>query len=287
MTLKSKSEKNILFTVKRKKLLVLFLLFLLVVKFAANAREVKRVISLAPSITETIYLVGAQDKLAGCTSFCNQAVADGVEVVGSAVDVNIEKILTLQPDLVLNMELTRKQDVDALKKLGIRVETVPTPKNFDEICNQSLYIAGLLNTENNAQKIIGEIRQQVDSLKEIGMALKKQRMFFQIGANPIFTVLPNTFMNDFILFCNGENIANDMTHGTMTRESVLMKNPEVIIIATMGGFGNDEMQVWKSYKGLKAAENGNIFLVDSETSCSPTPDNFLRALTDIVQFISR
>ncbi len=88
-------------------------------------------------------------------------------------------------------------------------------------------------------------------------------------------------MNDFIIFCNGENIADDLTRGTMTRESVLLRNPDVIIIATMGGFGKDEMDIWKSYKGLKAAETGKIFLVDSETSCSPTPDNFLKAFRDI------
>jgi iron complex transport system substrate-binding protein len=108
-----------------------------------------------------------------------------------------------------------------------------------------------------------------------------------LGANPVFTVLQHTFMDDFILYANGENIANGLRKGIITRESVLMKNPDVIIIATMGGFGAEEKRVWESYSGLKAAENKKIFLIDSETACSPTPANFVKAFTDVVKFVTQ
>ncbi len=264
-------------------LIGLFLFF----SFSSFSQNVKRVISLAPSITENIYLIGAEDKLVGCTSYCTLAVNNNVEQVGSTIDVNIEKILTLQPDLVLTMLMTKPQDIEAMKKLGIKVDVIPTPKSFIEICDQTEHIAKLLGKEKTAEKIIRKTNQQVDSLKQISLRHKKQKIFFQIGSNPVFTVLPNTFMNDFILFCNGENIAAELTRGTITRESVLVKNPDVIIIATMGGFGEEEKNVWKSYKGLAAAEADRIFLVDSETSCSPTPDNFVKAFADIVEFLNR
>jgi len=246
------------------------------------SQKIDRVISLAPSITENIYLVGAQEKLVGCTSYCTQALKDGVEQVGSTIDVNIEKILTLKPDLVFTMLMTKAQDIEAMRKLGIRVEVIPSPENFEEICKQTIQIAELLGKKKNAEEIIKNIKSQVDSLRQISSQSKKQKIFFQLGSNPVFTVLPLTFMDDFITYCNGENIANGLTKGTMTRESVLVRNPDVIIIATMGGFGKEEMEVWKGYHGLNAAETGKIFLVDSETSCSPTPDNFLKAFSDIV-----
>ena len=261
---------------------LILIALLLFVSISGFSQEINRVISLAPSITENIYLVGAQEKLVGCTSYCTQAMEDGVEQVGSTIDVNIEKILTLKPDLVLTMLMTKTQDIEAMHKLGIKVEVIPSPKNFDEICKQTVHIADLLGKKEKAEEIIVQIKNEVDSLKHFSLQNKKQKIFFQLGSNPVFSVLPNTFMNDFITFCNGENIANDLTKGTMTRESVLVRNPDVIIIATMGGFGKDEMEIWKSYGGLKAAETGKIFLVDSETSCSPTPDNFLKAFTDIV-----
>jgi ABC-type Fe3+-hydroxamate transport system substrate-binding protein len=276
-------NKSIFRTSLKKSVLIFGAIFIFI---SSYSQEVKRVISLAPSITENIYLIGAQDELVGCTSYCIQAIADGVEQVGSTVDINVEKILLLKPDLVLTMEMTKAQDIAALRKLGIKVEVIKTPVNFEEICEQTQLIGALLGVKNSAQKILSETKNEVDSLKQICMNIPKKKIFFQIGADPVFTVLPNTFMNDFITFCNGENIASNMTKGTMTRESVIAKNPDIIIIATMGGFGVQEKKKWDSYSGLKAAEQKKIFLIDSETSCSPTPDNFAKAFADVVGFIT-
>ena len=194
----------------------------------------------------------------------------------------------LKPDLVLAMLLTKPQDIETMKRLGIKVEIIPTPKNFEEICSQTIHIGKLLGYENKANSVVEKSKLTVDSLIQISrQKVGKQKIFFQLGANPIFTVLENTFMNDFILLCNGENIANGLTKGSVTRESVLMKNPDVIIVATMGGFGAEEKKLWKSYKGLKAAKNNKIFLIDSETSCSPTPVNFIKAFTDVVKFVNQ
>ncbi len=265
---------------------ILTVLLFLVTVFAGRSQNINKVISLAPSITENIYLLGGEDKLAGCTSYCKLAVADGVEQVGSTVNVNIEKIFALQPDLVLTMSLTKPQDIETMKKLGLNVQMISTPKTFDEICDQTIYIGKLIGKQAAAQKIIAQTKQTVDSLKQLCTQLPEHnKIFFQIGANPIFTVLENTFMNDYILFCNGENIANGMKHGTMTRENVLLENPDVVIIATMGGFGKEEQKKWRSFKELKAAKNNKVFLIDSEIACSPTPVNFAKAFTDVYQFV--
>ena len=268
--------------------LSLFISILSVLPFFGISQNAKRVISLVPSITETLYLVGAQNKLVGCTSFCTQAVADGKQQVGSTVDVNIEKILMLKPDLVLAMLLTKPQDIETMRRLGIKVEVIPTPKNFAEICSQTVEIAKLVGYESAAKAVVQKSKQTVDSLMQKSVQrLGKPKIFFQLGSNPIFTVLENTFMNDFILLCNGENIANGLTKGSVTRESVLMKNPDVIIVATMGGFGAEEQKTWQSYSGLKAAKNNKIFLIDSETACSPTPVNFAKAFADVVKFVNQ
>ncbi len=264
---------------------ILFFSMLPVFGFSQTA---KRVISLAPSITENLYLIGAQDEIVGCTSFCAQAIADGKEQIGSTVDINIEKILKLKPDLVFAMLLTKPQDIETMRRLGIKVEIIPSPKNFEEICTQTIQIAKLTGNEKVAKMIVEKSKQTVDSLIHLSRRIpEKQKFFFQLGANPIFTVLENTFMNDYILFCNAENIISNLTKGSITRESVLMKNPDVIFVATMGGFGKQEKEIWQSYKGLNAARNNKIFLIDSETSCSPTPVNFARAFTDVVKFLNQ
>jgi len=268
-----------------KFLLIVSLSFLSIFSFSQN---VKKVISLAPSITENIYLLDAADKLVGCTSYCTQAVAEGKEIVGTTIDVNVEKIFALQPDLVLTMQLTKSQDLEAMKKIGLKVVMIPTSKSFEEICAQTIQIGKLIESEDAAQKVIRETKQRVNDIKMKSARLSnKPKVFFQIGASPIFTVLQNTFMDEFILMNNGENIANGLTKGTMTRESVLVKNPDVIIIASMGGFGKEEQKIWRSYNGISAVKNNKVFLIDSETSCSPTPLNFVKALSDVYKFVNQ
>ena len=263
------------------------ILLLLLAGCSVFAQDVKRVISLAPSITENIYLVGGKDKLVGCTSYCVQAVSDGIEEIGSTVDVNVEKIFALKPDLVLTMKLTKPQDIATLEKLGIHVEVLETPRTFEEICDQTLDIAKMIGNEEQAKTVIAGAKAKVAEIQSKSKQLPPSKIFFQIGANPVFTVLDNTFMNDFILYCNGENIASGLDHGTMTRESILLKNPDVIIIAEMGGFGEQEQQVWKAYDGMTAVKNDKVFLIASETSCSPTPANFVSALEDVYRFVSK
>lgn len=264
------------------------IVFLLINSFSGFSQNAKRVISLAPSITENIYLIGGEDKLVGCTSYCTLAVNDGKEVVGSTIDLNVEKILALKPDLVLTMELTKPQDMETMKKLGLNVILIPTPINFEEICDQTLEIGKLIGKEDEAEKVIEETKKTVYTIKQkTESSNKKPKIFFQIGANPIFVVLQKTFMDDFITLVNGENIAKGLKHGTVTRESVLVKNPDVIIIATMGGFGEKELKVWENYKGISAVKNKKVFLIASETSCSPTPDNFAKALSEVYQFVSQ
>lgn len=268
----------------RKKIGVLFLFlfgFLVI-----QAQNQLRVVSLAPSITENIYSLGGNDLLVGCTDYCMEAVADKVDVVGSAVDINVEKIFSLKPDLVLTMELTNSRDLEAMRKLGLNVIILKSPKDFNEICEQTRELAKRIGKLEEAKLLIEQTKAEVAGIQtSLPGGNKKRKIFFQLGTNPVFTVLENTFMNDFIIYCNGENIARGLKHGTITREAVLLKNPDVIIIATMGGFGEEEKQIWQQYKSLEAVKKGQVFLVSSETSCSPTPENFARALDEIAKKI--
>ena len=252
----------------------------------SSVGQVQRVVSLAPSITENIYLIGAQNKLVGCTSYCTDAVRDGIQQVGNAVEINMEILYALKPDIVLAMKLTKQQDIETMEKLGIRVDVMDSPRNFEEICKQVLHIADLIGNKEQAQKVVDDAGQKVAEIRKKSQQLPHSKIFFQLGADPVFTVLENTFMNDYITFCNGENIAAGLTKGTITRESVVLKNPDIMIIATMGGFGDKEIQVWKSFTGIEAVKNDKVFLIDSETSCSPTPENFISALEDVFNNIN-
>ncbi|MBN2261924.1 MAG: ABC transporter substrate-binding protein, partial [Prolixibacteraceae bacterium] len=152
----------------------------------------KRIVSLAPSITKNIYYLEAQNQLVGCTSYCTEALNDNVEVIASAVKVNIEKTVSLLPDLVLATTITDPETIDMFKKFGIKVAVFPTPQSFNEICDQFLFLGSLLEKEENAQKIIDESKAKIESFSTKNILQNSSKIFFQIGAKPLFTVLPNT-----------------------------------------------------------------------------------------------
>ena len=223
----------------------------------------------------------------GCTNYCTEALADDKEVVASAISVNIEKTVSLLPDLVLVSTITSPETIDMLKKFDIDVEVFSTPESFEAICEQFIRIGKLLGKTEKANQIISESKLKVNSLMAKPLIEKKPDVFFQIGAEPLFTVLPKTFMNDYITFIGGTNIAKGMNKGTITRETVLTKNPDVIFIVTMGIIGDEEKSKWSSFEGMKAAQQDQIFIIDAEKACSPTPITFVETLETITKLLNK
>lgn len=214
------------------------------------------------------------------------AVEDGKEVVGSAVNINAEKIFTLKPDLVLTMQLTGSSDIETLRKLGIKVVVIHTPGSFKAICDQFIEMGDLVGKSDFARKLVEEQQAAISLLqKKYPVKGDKQEVFFQIGANPVFAVLKNTFMDDFIKMAGCTNIIDREDIGTVTREAVLLRNPDVIIIATMGGIGDEEKARWMEMEQMNAAKNKKVFLIDSEIACTPTPVNFTKSMEQIFKFV--
>lgn len=244
-----------------------------------------RIISLVPSITQQIYTLDAQDKLVGCTSFCNTEEDNNIPIVASAIDVNIEKVVTLKPDLIFVSSLVKPQTLKTFKELGFKVKNIPTAKNFGELCKYFLLIGDLIEKAEKADKIISELNQRLSDLKTAIPEKKTQKIFMEIGAKPLFSVIPNTFMDDYIKFVGGVNIFHNMKHGTITRESVLVKNPDIIFIVSMGVIGEEETKTWKEYKTLNATKNNKIFTLDANISSVPTPVNYVKTVEEMINLM--
>lgn len=247
----------------------------------------EKIISLAPSLTETVYLLGAADQLIGYTTYCRKP--DGIpakEIVASAVEVNVEKVVSLNPDIILATSLTNAKAITKLQQLGLQVKILPAPQNFAEICRQFQEISKILNKSVNAEEILNKVYDKVSRLKNETKTRPKQKVFFQIGARPLFTVTKNSFINDFIEFAGGENIAKDIAgNGLFSREQVLASNPDCIIIAEMGIAGTEEKKTWQKFTNLNAVKNNRIHIIASEKICSPTPRMFADTLEEIRDLI--
>lgn len=246
----------------------------------------QRIISLGPSITEELYLLGVQDRLIGCTVYCERPKeAETKEKIGTVVKVNVEKIVSLKPDLVLATSLTDPKAAEKMRSLGIRVVCFSHTRNFIEICEQFLELGKIVDKKKEAEEIINGVRGKVDFIKEKVKYLPKPKVFIQVGARPLFTVTKDSFVSDFIEFAGGINIAKDAKTGFYSREEVLRKNPDVIIIVTMGIIGEKEKEIWVKYEALKAVKNNRVYIIDSYKFCSPTPVSFVDTLEEMVKIL--
>jgi len=263
-----------------------FIVFvLLACQLIVQAQEAKRIISLVPWVTKSLYLMGEQDQLVGCTNYCPAEASDHIPVVANAMMVNIEKVLTLNPDLVLASSLNKPETIDILRKLGIKVVSQPYPKSFEEICSYFIQIGEMVGQPAKANEIVAQQKARLAKLKANVPDGKNPKVFIQIGAKPLFCAIPETFMEDFIQFSGGKNIAEELKMGSVTREYVLKQNPDIIFIVTMGIVAQEEKDTWLSYQALSASKSRKIFILDADKTCSPTPILFVDALEEMIKLM--
>jgi ABC-type Fe3+-hydroxamate transport system substrate-binding protein len=263
------------------RLLKIILVFFCVWIASSAQASQKKIVSLAPSLTRSIYHLESGELLVGVTIFCHIAHDDNQEIVASAILVNVEKVITLKPDLVVTTAMTKAATIDILRRAGIQVEVFETPRSFEEICLQFSRLGKLVGREAKAQSINQDVRERVAKIKASHQYNHLPTFFFQIGTNPLFTVLENTFMDDYITFSGGRNIAAGFTRGTINREFVLARNPDVIIIVNMGIASDEEKGIWERYPFLNAVKNNRIFFIESDMASTPNPPDFLKTMEAI------
>ncbi|MEI7594437.1 MAG: ABC transporter substrate-binding protein [Bacteroidota bacterium] len=245
-----------------------------------------RIVSLAQSLSQEIEDLGLGNNIVGATSYCHITKKNKDLIIGSSTEINIEKIILLKPDIVVASTLTQPNILESLTKSGINVYCMGKAASFEEICNEFLNLGKALGKEDKAKEIILKSKTTIDSIKnKLPKFEKKQKVFFQIGAKPLFSVIPNTYMNDYIDLANCTNIAFDMTSGTITREAVLKRNPDIIFVVTMGIIGSEEINIWRTYKQLSAVKNNQIFVLKSEIACTPTPINFAETFKELIKYV--
>ncbi len=267
-----------------KRIYSLFLI-LLVCQIYGQAQDAKRIVSLVPWVTKSLYVMGEQSRLVGCTSFCPVEAADKIEVVANAMNINIEKVLLLKPDVVIASSLIKPETIDNLRKLGLKVVYQAYPKSFEEICAYFIQIGELVGQGAKAKEVVDQQKSRLEKLKAGIPSGKNPNVFIQIGAKPLFCAVPDTFMDDFIRFSGGKNVAAELKLGSVTREYVLKQNPDVVFIVTMGIVAQEEKDIWLSYSALSASKSKKIFILDADKTCSPTPILFVDALEEMIKLM--
>jgi len=262
----------------------LLLFFTHAFSFPSPPHPPHRIVSLVPTVTEELYLLGAGDKIVGVTVYCQRPPeAQTKEKVGTVIDVNIEKIIELHPDLVIASPLTDHKQIRKLRDVELRVEIFDAPTDFQGLCESFLTLSRLVGKEHRAEEVLERTNKELEAVRKRIEGLAKRRVFVQIGANPLFTADRASFINDLIECSGGINIASDAKTGIYSREEVIKRNPDTILIVTMGIVGEREKEVWLRYKTIGAVKNRRIFSLDSCRVCSPTPVSFVRTVKELVR----
>jgi ABC-type Fe3+-hydroxamate transport system substrate-binding protein len=244
----------------------------------------QRIISLVPNITEELFDLGAQDRLVGVTIYCQRPPeAQTKERVGTVLEVNVEKIISLRPDLVIASPLTDHKQLQKLQAVGIRVEIFPPPRDFQALCVGFLQLARLVEKQEQARAIIHQAEGELAIIKERAKGLPKPRVFVQIGERPLVAAGGDSFIDDFVTFAGGVNIAREVKTSVYSREEVVRKNPDIIIIAKMGLAGEQEKAAWVKYKTIRAVQTKRIYTVDPYRFCSPTPLSFVEQVRELAR----
>jgi iron complex transport system substrate-binding protein len=246
----------------------------------------KRIVSLSPAITEALYVLGLEDSIVGVTIYCQKPPqAQRKEKIGTLMEPDMEKIVSLKPDLVLAMSLTSPKEIQKLKNLGLKVVMFQIPQDFNLLCEFFLQLGRVVGKEKDSQRLIKEAKGHVSEIARKVASLPKPKVLIQIGSKPLFVATKKYFINDYIQFAGGTNIFQDAGLGSVSMEEVIKKNPDIIIIATMGISGENERNIWKRFTTIEAVSKNKVYIVDPDRLCSPTPVSFAGYLAEIVTLL--
>lgn len=234
--------------------------------------EPEAIVSMVPSNTEITYELGIGDKLVGVSDFDNYPEeATKVEKIGGQ-EFNVEKIISLQPDIVLAHESglgVGDAGLQQLRDAGIKVFVVNNAESFDEVYDSITVIGQATGAMEEAEMIISEMEVQVAEIEETANTIEEPKsVFVEVGSDPeIFTTGSGTFMDEMLTILNAENVAGDQEGWvSMDPEAIVAANPDVILV-TYGYYVPDavEQVLGRSgFGGVTAVQEEAVYSVDSD-----------------------
>jgi len=252
----------------------------------------QRIVSLAPSNTEILFALGLADKVVGVTEYCNYPEAAKTKPkVGGFSTVDIEKVVSLRPDLVLATRIHDKTIIPSLENLGITVVAL-TPKSLNEVL-ESIKLAGkITGQDKEASELVKDLSTRITAIVDETQKLapdQRPRVFYVTWHDPLMTAGTGTLSNDVISQAGGQNIASDISGDkTIDLETVISRDPEVIIVSVGMGTGEDSpWQYIKSEPRLKNTQallTDRVYKIDGDLIHRPGP-RIVEALEQMAQFI--
>ncbi len=236
----------------------------------------QRVISLVPSLTEVLFSLGLDKQVVGVTDFSTYPPAARTKPrIGSFFNLNLEKIISLHPDLVVaSMEGKQEKIILSLKKFHIPIYRV-NPRSLNDIYRSISNLGEITGTLPQAQQVILSMKKQVGAVERRVAHRPKKRVFYQVGVDPIVTVNGGTFAADLIRRAGGILVTekNSILYPRYSIERVIADNPQVIIISSMSPKTNYRRfaGTWKKWRSIEAVRLHHIYVIEADLVDRPSP----------------
>jgi iron complex transport system substrate-binding protein len=236
----------------------------------------KRIVSLAPNITEILFSLGLDEQIVGVSIHCNFPEKAKTKVqVGSYISLDFERVVSLKPDLIIATGAGNTRDmVERLEKLGFPAYVI-FPRNFDDVVQSIRHLSQVVDREREGRELIQGMERRRKRVVDLTQELRRPKVFLQIGDAPIVTVGRNSFGDDLIRLAGGENVAGKERemYPRWGMEEILRRSPEVILISSMNPRGDyaKVIQEWSRWTVIPAIKNGRIHLIDSDLIDRPSP----------------
>ncbi len=232
----------------------------------ATAVEPLRIVTLAPNLAELVFAAGAGEQLVGAVAYSDfpPAVA-ALPRVGDSFRVDYETIRRLEPDVILTWESGTPRDIVArLAELGYRVESLQL-RSLEDIALQVERIGRLAGTEAAALREAERYRDAIAKLRERYAGARPVRVFYQISADPYFTVAGGHVITELLGLCGGRNVFGDMPEvaPAVGLEAVLRRDPEVVIASSNGAAPGWEA-AWRRWPFVTAVSHDALFMVNAD-----------------------
>ncbi len=226
----------------------------------------ERIVSLVPSVTETVFAIGAQGRLAGVTDFCDYpAAARRKPSVGGMVSPNLEVIVALKPDLVVATPSgNRHETFDQLARLKIPIYLV-NPATVDDVLDLIARLGRLTDRAEAADRMVSQLRARIRAVSARVADRPQPRALYVLWPDPLIVPGRGALVSELIALAGGDSVTADGGQGypRYSMEAALARNPEVILIASHDATGSPLVRSqWERFSHVPAVSAGRVHTVD-------------------------
>ncbi len=246
----------------------------------------QRVVSLSPNVTETIYALGGGDLLVGRSDYCNYpAEAEALPSVGTLYNPSLEMILALEPTHVISSAFVPDELLFSIEQANINVLSISAQETFEGTYDLIRAVGDVIHRQSQAEQLIGEMKAQVKAIEEKAAPLSKVTVYMALDFGSFDSAATgDTFLHEMIEKAGGLNVAADGLYWTYSKELLVEKDPELILLSPRWGESEDatirEFKTTKPYSDLKATVKG--FDADVVLRQGPRSAQALQILFDLI-----